>query len=75
MGEYDDLYYDPPSPRKQAGLEHENGLLRARVAELEEALVWCGGSADFAPGGQARIGWETMCMPLIAPRFNRERKP
>ena len=29
MGEYDDLYYDPPSPRKQAALEAEIKALRA----------------------------------------------
>ena len=34
-------------------------LMRAdlRVAQLEEALKWCGGSKDFAPGGTARKGW------------------
>jgi len=27
------------------------------VDELIDALLWCGGSADFAPGGIARVGW------------------
>ena len=30
-----------------------------------EALQWCGGSADFGFGGQARLGWERMVEPLI----------
>ena len=32
-----------------------------------EALIWCSGSADFAPDGQARVGWESLCAPLIKP--------
>lgn len=30
------------------------------------ALCWCGGCADFAPGGQAAKGWERVCRPLIS---------
>lgn len=29
---------------------------RIRFALLD-ALIWCGGSSDFAPGGKARRGW------------------
>jgi len=31
--------------------------LQADRRALAEALIWCSGSADFAPGGTARIGW------------------
>ena len=37
----------------------------ARIAELEAALVWCGGSSDFCPGGIAREGWMKVCAPLL----------
>lgn len=35
------------------------------IQEYMEALQWCGGSADFAEGGQASIGWEKICAPLL----------
>lgn len=38
---------------------------KANEAKLREALIWCGGSADFGPGGQAREGWLKLCAPLI----------
>jgi len=47
-------------------LEDENKRLR-------EALIWCGGSPDFCPGGQARIGWEKLVIPLLSPK-PRNRK-
>ena len=31
-----------------------------------EALQWCSGSGDFAPGGQAEIGWNKLCRPLLS---------
>ncbi len=34
--------------------------------EYIEALIWCGGSNDFAIGGQARTGWEKDVVPLIS---------
>lgn len=37
--------------------EAAEAKLRARIAELEEALIWCSGSPDFNDGGQAREGW------------------
>jgi len=30
-----------------------------------EGLQWCGGSADFGPGGKARKGWKKIVMPLL----------
>lgn len=35
----------------------ERDVALRRVALLEEAFMWTGGSADFAPGGQAYVGW------------------
>lgn len=29
------------------------------------ALAWCGGSADFHDGGQARVGWLKVVKPLL----------
>lgn len=39
--------------------------LVARVVALEDALVWCSGSDDFAPGGKAREGFERIVLPLL----------
>jgi hypothetical protein len=36
-----------------------------RIEELQAALLWCGGSADFGPEGQAREGWKKICVPLL----------
>jgi hypothetical protein len=38
--------------------------LQDRIYEYREALRWCGGSADFNEGGQARKGWLKICEPL-----------
>ena len=35
------------------------------VYELAEALTWCGGSNDFAPGGVAHEGWVNTVLPLL----------
>jgi len=35
------------------------------VDEYREALMWCSGSADFGPEGQAREGWLKGIQPLI----------
>lgn len=43
--------------------EHDAAL--ARVAELEGALIWCSGSADFNEGGIAREGWQNICAHLL----------
>jgi hypothetical protein len=42
--------------------------LEAERDRLREALLWCSGSPDFGPGGQARVGWEKMCQPLLQNR-------
>lgn len=38
---------------------------RQRAERLEEALLWCSGSADFNEGGVAREGWLKVCAPLL----------
>ncbi len=35
------------------------------IDEYREALIWCGGSADFGHGGQARIGWLKIADSLL----------
>lgn len=35
------------------------------ILQLYDALIWCGGSADFAPDGQARKGWVKTVAPLL----------
>lgn len=42
--------------------------IERRLQFLENALVWCGGSSDFAPGGKARKGWLKLCAPLLRGR-------
>ena len=37
----------------------------AKLARMEEALIWCSGSEDFQDGGKARKGWLKLCAPLI----------
>lgn len=38
----------------------------ARIIEqYREALIWCGGSADFGQGGKAETGWKKICEPLL----------
>ena len=38
----------------------------ARIIEnYREALIWCGGSADFGQGGKAEKGWKGICEPLL----------
>lgn len=36
-----------------------------KISKLQEALIWCGGSDDFALEGKARIGWEKGVKPLL----------
>ncbi len=38
---------------------------RKENEKLKDALIWCSGSADFQLEGQAREGWEKICMPLL----------
>lgn len=35
------------------------------IDDLREALQWCSGADDFAPGGKAREGWEKYVKPLL----------
>ena len=35
------------------------------IDEYREALLWCSGSTDFGPEGQAREGWIKGVQPLI----------
>ena len=35
------------------------------IDEYRRALMWCSGSADFGPEGQARYGWLQGVQPLI----------
>jgi hypothetical protein len=49
-----------------ARLEELQGRLVEDAEDLSENLVWCGGSYDFAVGGQARTGWERGVMPTLA---------
>lgn len=46
-------------------LEAREGALLARIHALQEALIWCSGSGDFAPDGPVRAGWEGLCKPLL----------
>lgn len=39
--------------------------LKALLKKASEALTWCGGSPDFTPEGQARIGWERIVIPIL----------
>jgi len=54
------------------GLWDELTAANRRVAEAEatidklyDALIWCSGSGDFAPGGKARKGWLKLAQPLL----------
>lgn len=49
----------------------EYASLKAERDALHDALRWCSGSADFAPGGQAREGWQRQVAPLLAERMIR----
>lgn len=55
---------------KRFAERHERHLVlgaetRTRAERLEEALIWCSGSADFNEGGVARKGWLKVCAPLL----------
>lgn len=51
-----------PVPLRGIG---DRGIVFPLVNEYVEALQWCSGSADFAPGGKARRGWLKLCAPLL----------
>lgn len=49
-------------------MEKGNKIIDVKNKEIDnlvEALFWCSGSQDFAPGGIARRGWEKICKPLL----------
>ncbi len=54
-------------------LETSHLTLRPELAEefariidkYREALVWCSGSIDFGQDGQAKVGWDKKCRPLL----------
>ena len=49
-----------------AKAEREKRELVEVIDELNDCLIWCSGSADFNPGGQAVNGWNNMVRPVIA---------
>ena len=53
--QYDDL----------ATIARDAERLQEEREELVDALRWCSGSADFAPEGQAREGWQRVVQPLL----------
>jgi len=59
---YDDKH------RAYALLREAYQQLLAERDALLDALRWCGGSADFGHGGQAREGWQRKVAPLFAER-------
>jgi len=46
-------------------LVNENIILKEKINQYIEALIWCSGSNDFNEGGKARAGWIKLCKPLI----------
>ena len=46
-------------------LLHDVRVYRGHAEAYREALQWCGGSADFAPDGQAHEGWMKLVRPLL----------
>ena len=55
-----------------------NGLLqqlekdKVLIGLLLEALIWCSGFDDFAPGGKAHAGWLKVAQPLIKKHIREE---
>ena len=39
--------------------------LISTLDETVECLIWCGGSNDFSPEGQAAEGWRNTVIPVI----------
>ncbi len=35
------------------------------IEEYRQALIWCGGSADFGYGGKSHEGWKKVCETLL----------
>lgn len=47
-------------------LLREAGWAVDEIERLREALIWMAASPDFAPGGQAREGFERLVQPLLS---------
>jgi hypothetical protein len=45
-------------------LRAENEKLAGLLKEAKDAILWCGGSDDFAPTGKAGVGWRHPYGPL-----------
>jgi len=41
------------------------------ISALTDALIWASGSADFSPGGKARIGWLKVAQPALDAALKR----
>lgn len=41
------------------------------IDKYKDALIWCSGSSDFQLEGQARKGWEKLCVPLLKDKANK----
>ena len=51
---------------KAAWIMYHSLMEQIKLSEqLEEALRFCSGSADFGLGGQAEEGWNRLCEPLL----------
>ncbi len=48
--------------------------LREENRRLREALIWASGASDFAHGGRARTGFESLVLPLLAIKVPRKGK-
>jgi len=74
-----DKQLDPESIKHWDSLRAERDQLRDAFANqnlllhrLAEALIWASGAQDFAPGGLAADGWETVARPALEAYRNRE---
>ena len=49
-----------------AEAQADSEQLRMIADKLYETLLWCSGSADFAPDGKAYTGWRSGTLPVLA---------
>jgi len=45
--------------------EEDVPILTTELDKYQDALMWCSGSEDFAPGGKAHMGWMKICKSLL----------
>lgn len=57
-------YYEKLQDYKKQKDEEINKL-KSLLIRCRDELRWCGGSADFQVGGEAREGWEKGVIPLL----------